>query len=822
MSELDYSHSGNKLQISRNSLNRDLLESCRKIIENVTRAIKVPVVMRLGDEILMPFDEDLKTMGLQATETMLSGFWTQYNQEAIVKLFHTSSCDSPQFLVAEDKAVIDFYMLDTSQSEIDSNYELEEFVLIGIGPWGEDRKGKAWHTYDDQSLYTYFAEILKNIGENCKERLLWQVQHQKTLNLLKKLRRGDDILIHLLQLAKMGVWSADLRTNIMKPGENWLEMLKLEFLKDESPEVITAYFNNHIHPEDREVVAKAIQDFQTSQESNYSMQFRFAMPDGEYIWLDSIGGILDIDDPDEKYQFVGINREITHEQQFKQELRQKNILLENILNALPSGVFWKDVNSVYRLANPVFARDTGAETVENVIGKTDKELQLVSADYEYYRQKDLEVIRTGVPELHIKETLPIGGEYGCSYSSRIPLYDEDGSIMGILGVYTDITELEKSTKELQERETKLQAILDNTGDIIWTLSADGLVEFVNPAVEGILGYTQNEAKLLTFGDVLDTAGLRQLQEITLKFPKKQNDFNKKSITERVVVDMRAKSGQFITTEVIITAIYNMHGDLMQFLLVQRDMSERKILEDRIRQAQKLDAVGRLAGGLAHDFNNMLQVILGYSELLLDKSESDPDMTGMLNSMVEAASHSKDLVMQLLKYSRQDAIRLEKVDFGQYVADSVNIIKRILDPGIQLEVQIEPELPSIKIDKQQIEQLIINLCLNAQEAITENYPKEIELTIKTESTLRDIPLYSDTLIAGDYVKLTISDRGRGMSTEQLEHVFEPFYTTKVIGDGVGLGLATVYGIVRHHGAFVGVTSEVGKGTSFSIYFPTMLN
>lgn len=263
-------------------------------------------------------------------------------------------------------------------------------------------------------------------------------------------------------------------------------------------------------------------------------------------------------------------------------------------------------------------------------------------------------------------------------------------------------------------------------------------------------------------------------------------------------------------------VFDPEGRLTGSVLVARDVTEYKKLEAQFRQAQKMEAVGRLAGGVAHDFNNWLNIIVGRAELALDVMDLNHPICRDLREIIDAAEHSADLTKQLLAFSRKQPIVPKILDLNKSIGDLLKMLQRLTGKNIRLAWLPADNLWPVKMDASQLDQILANLCVNARDAIANAGSVAIE-TINTSIDEK----YCDSrpgLRPGDFVLLTVSDDGYGMDKEALGKIFEPFFTTKEEGKGTGLGLATVYGIVKQNNGYIEVTSEPGRGTTFKIYLP----
>lgn len=259
------------------------------------------------------------------------------------------------------------------------------------------------------------------------------------------------------------------------------------------------------------------------------------------------------------------------------------------------------------------------------------------------------------------------------------------------------------------------------------------------------------------------------------------------------------------------------GVMLDITALKEAEAEKEKLTQNLLHSQKIESIGRLAAGLAHDFNNLLTPIIGYGEMIRTSSETDERTTKRIKGILDAAIKARDLNRQLLAFGRKQLLDMKLLDMNQVIESFNSILSRTIRGDISISLQLDPSLGSIMADKGQLEQILMNLAINAQDAITGNG----KLIIETANiTLSQTPVGNFNLKQGDYVLLMISDNGSGMDAETVSHIFEPFYTTKQVGRGTGLGLATVYGIICQHGGSINVYSEPGFGTTFKLYFPRL--
>ena len=328
----------------------------------------------------------------------------------------------------------------------------------------------------------------------------------------------------------------------------------------------------------------------------------------------------------------------------------------------------------------------------------------------------------------------------------------------------------------------------------------------------------NDAAMRQYGFGPEEFSGMTLQDVRPEDPravgKEQPEENDGAASFQGVCKHRKKDGTQFEVEVISHQLD--YAGWKVRLVVAQDISERHILEQQLRQAQKMEAVGRLAGGVAHDFNNLLMVIKGHTELLMNGCRPRTGMSRKIAQIDRAADRATALTKQLLAFSRMQVLQPRVMNLNGVVEDMGKLLPRLIGEDVELSIRMAQDLGKIRADASQMEQIIMNLAVNARDAM----PTGGRLLIETSNAELD-RTYNTThpiVKAGRYVLLAVSDTGTGMDAETQAHIFEPFFTTKEPGKGTGLGLATVYGVVKQSGGFVWVYSEVGKGTSFKIYLP----
>lgn len=350
---------------------------------------------------------------------------------------------------------------------------------------------------------------------------------------------------------------------------------------------------------------------------------------------------------------------------------------------------------------------------------------------------------------------------------------------------------------------------ENAADMIAVVTADGRRLYNSPSYQKVLGYSPEELE--------KTSGYEQIHPDDRKaVAAAAEEARTTGSGRRVEYRIRHKNGDWRVVESTASAVRNALGAVEKLVIVNRDITERRQLEQQLVLSQRLEAVGRLSGGIAHDFNNLLGVIIGYSEALQQRIGSDDSFREAVDEIQKAGQRAAAMTQQLLAFSRKQVLEPKIFDLNVVVIDVEKMLRRLIGEDVELKIAAAPALGRVKADRGQIEQVIMNLAVNARDAM----PLGGKLTIETSSAelgAADV-LRHRYVIPGHYVMLQVSDTGIGMDAEVQSHIFEPFFTTKELGKGTGLGLATVYGIVKQSGGYVWLESEPGKGTKFKIYLP----
>ncbi len=511
-----------------------------------------------------------------------------------------------------------------------------------------------------------------------------------------------------------------------------------------------------------------------------------------------------LDDKNRITGAVHIMEDVTEQRIIEKRLKEREAFLTSIFESIQDGISVLDRDLTIKMVNPVI----------NIWHACHVPLEGKKC-YQVYQNRDkpcspcptLRCFQSGKTEMEIVAVPSDAGEKWIELYSY-PLKDPDtGEVLGAIEFVRDITQRRKAE---QERDRLITAI-DYAGEAVVITDVEGNIQYVNPAFERITGYSREEI-------------LGQNPRI-LKSGKHDKNFYKelwntitsgKTWTGRFI--NKKKDGTLYTEAATISPVFDKEGKIVNFVAVKRDVTEHLQLEEQLRQAQKMESIGRLAGGVAHDFNNTLGVIMGYAELALSKVGPHQQASQYLKEILAATQRAAEITRQLLAFARKQTISPKTLNLNETIEGMLKVLKRIIGEDIELTWIPGENLWPVNMDPTQVHQILINLVVNAKDAIE----KSGEITVETFNVTLDAEYCAFHIEAhpGDFVVIAVSDTGKGMPQEVLEKIFEPFFTTKP--EGTGLGLSTVYGIVKQNRGFINVYSEPGKGSTFKIYLPRCLS
>jgi PAS domain S-box-containing protein len=397
-----------------------------------------------------------------------------------------------------------------------------------------------------------------------------------------------------------------------------------------------------------------------------------------------------------------------------------------------------------------------------------------------------------------------------TYSKNVRYGERDKEVLTFVSrQVASAIELKKNEQALRRSEARYRSLVQSSVYGIYRSSLEGKFLDVNPALTAILGYESAEEVLAL--DPRREVFVNPDDQVRL-----MEEFRRTGRMDGIEVRWKRKDGRAVTVRVSGRAVSSTDEPADVLEAIAEDVTERRVLEDEFRQAQKMEAVGRLAGGIAHDFNNLLMVIGGYTEVLLAEMQQGHPLAAKARAIQQASDRATILTRQLLAFSRKQLLELKVVDVNTVVEDMERLLRPLIGEDVEFKTKLAPDAGHTRADAGQLEQVLMNLVVNSKDAM----PNGGRMLIETVNVTRDNAHDGEqTFIRpGEYVMLSVTDNGHGMDKGTQSRIFEPFFTTKEKGKGTGLGLSTVYGIVKQSGGYVIVQSEVGHGTTFNIYLP----
>ena len=503
------------------------------------------------------------------------------------------------------------------------------------------------------------------------------------------------------------------------------------------------------------------------------------------------------------------------------ELQEKEEDLRITLNSIGDAVISTDVSGNVTNMNPVAEKLTGWKLSDGIGKRLTDVFRIVNVvTLQPALNPVKRVLETGkiVGLANHTSLIAKDGTHHQIADSAAPIRDIDGSICGVVLVFRDVTEEYRIAEALRTSEEKYREIVERTGDLITIVDGNGVLTYVNHCAEKFFGFSAAQC----LGKPAFEWTHPEDREKTGKWFDDciSNHLEQSSFENRQINQVTQEIFHLLWTS---SFQYDDKGRVLWVNGLAHDITERKKaeeekikLEDQLQQAMKMEAIGQLAGGVAHDFNNMLGVILGHAEMAMEDVDPSRPLHANLEEIRKAATRSADITRQLLAFARKQTVAPKVIDLNETIEGMLKMLRRLIGENIDLAWLPGAGLWAVKIDPSQIDQILANLFVNARDAIAGVGKITVETGNKTFAQE-----YYDTharFVPGEYVRIVVSDSGSGMDKETLGHIFEPFFTTKEVGEGTGLGLATVYGAIRQNNGFINVYSEPGRGTTFTIYLP----
>jgi PAS domain S-box-containing protein len=489
------------------------------------------------------------------------------------------------------------------------------------------------------------------------------------------------------------------------------------------------------------------------------------------------------------------------------DLRENEKFLDKVVEHIPDMIFVKDAQTLSFVRFNKAGEQLVGYPRKELLGKTDYDF-FPKEEADFFTGKDRQVLDTKeLLDIHEETIRTRGNEERILHTKKIPILDESGTPQYLLGISEDITERKKAEESIR----KLTLAIEQSPVSIVITDVQGTIEFVNSAFTQITGYTSEEAigrnpRILKSGET-PAAEYGRLWQTISAGGVWQGEFRN-----------RKKNGELFWEQATIAPVRDAADTITHYVAVKADITERKKLEEHLRQVQKMEAIGQLAGGIAHDFNNILSAITGYTELSKAILQPGSEPFEYLSQVMEASGRAKELINQILMFSRETAKELRPIRVAFPVKEALKLIRASVPSTVEIRSRIVSKSSALA-DPTQIHQIVMNLCTNAAQAMQESGGLlEVHLTDITVNHGDHHRKYPDAK-PGDYIRLTVSDEGHGIDGQYLHRIFDPFFTTKKIGEGTGMGLSVVHGIIKSFGGFIYAHSQLGKGSTFELLIPT---
>jgi PAS domain S-box-containing protein len=639
-------------------------------------------------------------------------------------------------------------------------------------------------------------------GSICWNGVLLDITERKCME--DALRESHQRLEFALQGGELGTWDWNPQDGTVVYSDLWAQMLGY---RPDEVEPTVEFFKQHVHPEDLTAVLDRLTGHVEGRLPAFESEHRLRTKSGRFLWVMDRGKIVERGKDGSPVRVTGIIADITKRKLVEEALLESEELLDATGFMARVGGWQLDVETMA----VTWTKETSRihEVPLNYKPPLDKAIEFYHPDdRDALSQAIQRALDRGEPyDMELRFITAKGNNLWTRTVCRPKVID--GKSVRLRGTFQDITERKQAEKALQESEEKYRKLVNTAPYGIQLTDLNGKIIFSNPAHHMIQGYEDGELTGKFIWDLISDNFHREkaksfYQELVKEQPMPKVYFNRD----------RTKDGREIDVQINWDYIYNLNGEIEGIISIISDITDQKKLQTQLHQAQKMEAIGSLAGGIAHDLNNILFPISGLSEMLLDEMTPDSPEHQSIEQIYKSAQRGSDLVKQILAFSRQSNPQKLPLRLQPILKEVLKLVRATISMNIEIKSHFKPDCGLVFADPTQVHQIAMNLITNAYHAV-EQTGGTIDLELKETEFGKD-----DTLKPGKYAHITVSDTGIGIEQTLIDKIFDPYFTTKEMGKGTGLGLSVVHGIVKEHGGDILVYSEVGKGTTFHVYLPLL--
>ncbi len=642
------------------------------------------------------------------------------------------------------------------------------------------------------------ARLLNYKGHRC---ILSQTTYSSDLSKAQEaLLKSESRFANILNNISESYYEVDLKGNL-----TFFNKATIRLFGYPEKELLGLGYQTYTTPEDAKKIYKAFNSVYRETAPVKYAGYRIIRKDGSIRHVEVSISLLR--DPDGKaIGFYGVNRDRTEQKKVEEVLRQREEKYRTILEEMEEGYYEIDLKGNFTFFNNATLKLHG-KSADKLMGANNREYlspEQAKKAYKLY----IDIYNTGKPvRIFDYEIIREDGSICLTEISGYPLRDDKGHTVGFWGITRDRTKQKKAELALKKSEEQYRLVVENANEGIY-ITQKGIIKFHNSKTRKITGYPQKELEDISLSDLVHAKDKEQFHAFSNQVS--GNDENPNTFSFRIL----NKSQKIIWVELsMIPITWEGQPATLNFL---RDITLQKKMETKLIQAEKMEAIGTLAGGIAHDFNNILTSMIGFTELVIEDLEPESIMEENLREVLSGGERAKELVSQILTFARQSEENLEPVMVCNVVKEALRLIRSSIPSNIEIQSNISSKA-SIIGNQTQVHQIIMNLCSNAAHAM-ENSGGILRVDLSDLDVCSTQGAETLNLTPGNYLKLSVSDTGSGIPEEILNSIFEPYFTTKGMGEGTGMGLSVVQGIVEKYGGEIFVKRQIGRGTTFSVYLP----